>query len=87
MKQDQTKQDRLKYLLKQSEIFTHFILQNKKGPNGAMTMADIDMIKQGKDPFSKAGAVGGKSSVSKRHMKKQKKGEEFEDDGDEQNSD
>ena len=87
VKQDQTKQDRLKYLLKQSEIFTHFILQNKKGPNGAMTMADIDMIKQGKDPFSKAGAVGGKSSVSKRHMKKQKKGEEFEDDGDEQNSD
>jgi hypothetical protein len=30
-KQDQTKQNRLKYLLKQSEIFTHFILQNKKG--------------------------------------------------------
>jgi hypothetical protein len=29
-KQDQTKQDRLKYLLKQSRIFSHFILQNNK---------------------------------------------------------
>lgn len=31
-KQDQTTQDRLKYLLKQSEIFTHFIL-SQKGKN------------------------------------------------------
>lgn len=28
--QQKTQQDRLKYLLKQSEIFSHFILQNNK---------------------------------------------------------
>lgn len=39
-----------------------------------MSSNDIDMIRHGKDPFSRPGAIGGKSSVSKRHMKKPKKG-------------
>lgn len=81
-KQDQTKQERLKYLLKQSEIFTHFILQNKKGVAGLMSSNDIDMIRHGKDPFARQGAIGGKSSVSKRHMKKPKKGASLEADED-----
>lgn len=38
-----------------------------------MSSSDIDLIRQGKDPFNKGGAVGGKSSISKRHMKKQKR--------------
>lgn len=29
-REEQTKQDRLKFLLKRTEIFTHFILQNNK---------------------------------------------------------
>jgi hypothetical protein len=56
------KEDRLKNLLKQSEVFTHFIL-GKKGAN-AMQQSDIDLIKAGKAPIN---TMGGKSSVSKRH--------------------
>lgn len=45
------------------------------------------MIKQGKDPFSRPGAVGGKSSVSKRHSKKKKGAADMDEDADEVNSD
>jgi hypothetical protein len=67
-KQDQTKNDRLKYLLKQTEIFTHFILSHKKkGPiNGGM-------IKEALAKGEEKGDFGGKSSVSKRHTKKSSK--------------
>lgn len=37
-----------------------------------MSRQDLDMIKQGKDPFSGPGALAGKSSVSKRHLKKKR---------------
>ena len=51
-----------------------------------MKVSDIDLIKQGRDPFLHGpGAVGGKSSVSKRHSKKHKK--EVEEDADEISSD
>ena len=61
-KQEQTKQDRLRFILKQSEIFTHFILQNKKGE---------DLIKSALAAQSAGHKDPGKSSVSKRrHQKK-----------------
>ncbi len=68
------KEDRLKNLLKQSEVFTHFIL-GKKGASG-MQQSDIDLIKAGKAPSS---TIGGKSSVSKRHQKKGRKIEELDE--------
>ena len=70
-KQDQTKQDRLKYLLKQSEIFTHFILQNNKKSGATSGDGDIsDQLKSALMQGTKGRDVGGKSSVSKRHQKK-----------------
>jgi len=62
-------------LLKQSEIFTHFILQ--KGKKGGVS----DMLKNDSKP------VGGKSSVSKRHQKKHSRRVEESDDGEEMASD
>lgn len=71
-KQDQTKNDRLKYLLKQTEIFTHFILQKPKAQVDDKEMKNVLASDKKKDH-------GGKSSVSKRHAKKISKNPE--DDG------
>lgn len=68
-KQDQTKNDRLKYLLKQSEIFTHFILQKQKGQVDGDQLKSALIMDKKKDH-------GGKSSVSKRHTKKPSKNPE-----------
>ena len=73
----QTKADRLKYLLKQSEIFTHFIMQ--KGKKGGVS--GMEMLKNDSKP------VGGKSSVSKRHQKKHSRRVEESEDGEEMASD
>lgn len=81
-KQDQTKQDRLKYLLKQTEIFTHFILQNNKKQGGTNMEADLtDQFKNQMIQSSKGKDNGGKSSVSKRHQKKL--GKQVEEDAEE----
>ncbi len=74
IKQDQRKEDRLKNLLKQSEVFTHFILGKKSGGQ-LPTQSDIDLIRSSK-PISNN---GGKSSVSKRHQKKVRKMDEIEE--------
>ena len=87
VKQDQNKQDRLRYLLKQSEIFTHFILQNgKKGQGNAAVRQEIEEIKAGRGA-PPSSAIGGKSSVSKRHQKKPRRGAEAEMDDFEEDSD
>jgi len=41
--------------------------------------SDIDLIRKGQDPFGGKGTIGGKSSVSKRHMKKMSKKEDIMD--------
>jgi hypothetical protein len=72
----------LKYLLKQSEIFTHFIMQGNAKKGGAPP-TDMELIRKGKEPA----ALGGKSSVSKRHLKKSNRRGEPEDDAEEAGSD
>ena len=62
-------------MLKQSEIFTHFILGKKTGAAGHQS--DVDLIRAG--GAMNLGNNGGKSSVSKRHSKKSKKMDEIEE--------
>jgi hypothetical protein len=57
--------------LKQTEIFTHFILQKQKG------QVDDNQIKTALTTDKKKDH-GGKSSVSKRHSKKPAKNQEDE---------
>lgn len=70
------KQERLKQLLRQTELFTSFLLQN----SGSRKGLDIKGLesKQAKEP------MGGKTSVGRRHMKKTAKAAMIED---EDNSD
>jgi hypothetical protein len=70
----------LKYLLKQTEIFTHFILQNNR-KFGVANQDDVtDQFKSVLNQNHKARDTGGKASVSKRHQKKPNRG--GEEDGD-----
>lgn len=69
-KQDQTKSDRLKFLLKQSEIFTHFILQKQKANNIDDNQLNKALVSTSTKDRKKD--IGGKTSVSKRHQKKGK---------------
>ena len=63
-------------MLKQSEIFTHFILSQKAKPGQKINSdvpnfnGDLHSFRSNLNQISKGRDNGGKSSVSKRHQKK-----------------
>ncbi len=70
------KQERLKQLLRQTELFTQFLLQNS-GSRKGLELKAIE-AKQQKD------TIGGKTSVGRRHLKKTAKAHIEEDDNSDQ---